>query len=251
MPHGVHQRRDTDEKPVVFQTLLSGIESDITMRIKLLASVLVLSSALLTACQTITSSNRVIVSSAENWALLPITNLSSTPLAGNRASALVETHLRARGVKNLEIYKAPANQSVIALLDEAGQLNDAKQWARQNGFRYGITGDVQEWAYKNGLDNEPSIGMTLKFVDLQSEEVLWTASATRTGWGYSNLASTANKTIEELLTRVRFDANSRGRPVLAAAKDGSSQITSGVPASGNPGSNRPTAPIRPALVNPK
>jgi len=50
----------------------------------------------------VTSSNRVIVSSAENWALLPIVNLSKTPLAGNRAAALVETHLRARGVKNLE-----------------------------------------------------------------------------------------------------------------------------------------------------
>jgi len=221
------------------------------MRIKILASVLVLSSALLTACQTITSSNRVIVSSAENWALLPIVNLSRTPLAGNRASALVETHLRARGVNNLEVYKAPSNQSVIALLDEAGQLSDAKTWAKQNGFRYGITGDVQEWSYKNGLDNEPSIGMTLKFVDLHSEEVLWTASATRTGWGYSNLSSTANKTIEELLTRVEFDANSRGRPVLAAAKDGSSQITQESTSLNLEGGNRPTAPIRPAIINPK
>ena len=221
------------------------------MRIKILASVLVLSSALLSACQTITSSNRVIVSSAENWALLPIANLSRTPLAGNRASALVETHLRARGVNNLEVYKAPANQSVIALLDEAGQLSDAKQWAIQNGFRYGITGDVQEWSYKNGLDNEPSIGMSLKFVDLQSDQVLWTASATRTGWGYSNLSSTANKTIEELLARVKFDANSRGRPVLAAANDGSGPINGGVSAQRQPGSNRPTAPIRPAIINPR
>ena len=221
------------------------------MRIKILASVLVLSSALLSACQTITSSNRVIVSSAENWALLPIANLSRTPLAGNRASALVETHLRARGVNNLEVYKAPANQSVIALLDEAGQLNDAKQWAIQNGFRYGITGDVQEWSYKNGLDNEPSIGMSLKFVDLQSDQVLWTASATRTGWGYSNLSSTANKTIEELLARVKFDANSRGRPVLAAANDGSGPINGGASVQRQPGSNRPTAPIRPAIINPR
>ncbi len=219
------------------------------MRIKILASVIVLSSALLTACQTITSSNRVIVSSAENWALLPIVNLSRTPLAGNRASTLVETHLRARGVKNLEAYKPPANQSVIALLDEAGQLNDAKQWARQNGFRYGITGDVQEWAYKNGLDNEPSIGMTLKFVDLESEEVLWTASATRTGWGYSNLSSTANKTIEELLGQVKFDANSRGRPVLAAARARPDQNNGASSAVGQPGGSRPTAPIRPDLIN--
>lgn len=221
------------------------------MRIKLLASVLVLSGTLLTACQTMTSSNRVIVSSAENWALLPITNLSKTPLAGNRAATLIETHLRARGVKNLEAYKAPANQSVIALLDEAGQLEQAKAWATQNGFRYGITGDVQEWSYKNGLDQEPSVGITLKFVDLHSGEVMWTANATRTGWGYSNLSSTGSKTIEELLSRVRFDSNSRGRPVLAAAggSDGSQakpllQATPVAPA-------QPTAPIRPSTINPQ
>lgn len=212
------------------------------MRIKILTSVLVLSSVLLGACQTMTSSNRVIVSSAEKWALLPISNLSKTPLAGNRASALVETHLRSRGVKNLEVYKAPANQSVIALLDEAGQLDSAKNWARQNGFRYGITGDVQEWSYKNGLDNEPSVGMTLKFVDLQTDEVMWIANATRTGWGYSNLSSTASKTIDELLTQVKFKANTRGRPTMAAA----------TPLAGTdapPSDNRVTAPIRPALID--
>lgn len=223
------------------------------MRIKLLACVLVVTSTLLTACQTMTSSNRVIVSSAESWALLPIVNLSTTPLAGNRAAALVETHLRSRGVKNLEVYKAPENESVIALLDEAGQLEKAKDWARQNGFRYGITGDVQEWSYKNGLDNEPSIGMTLKFVDLQTNEVMWAASGTRTGWGYSNLSSTANKTIGELLTQVRFDANSRGRPTLAAARDASDKDTSdqNLLSPSTPPSGTVTAPIRPATINPQ
>ncbi len=212
------------------------------MRLKILASVLVLSSILLSACETMTSSNRVIVSSAEKWALLPIVNLSKTPLAGNRASALVETHLRSRGVNQLEAYKATSSDSVIALLDDAGQLTKAKAWARQNGFRYGITGDVQEWQYKNGLDNEPSVGMTLKFVDLQTDEVMWVASATRTGWGYSNLSSTASKTIDELLTQVRFKSDSRGRPTMAAA--------SPAPSTGAaPARNQPTAPIRPAIIN--
>lgn len=220
------------------------------MRIKILASVIVVTSALLSACQTLTSSNRVIVSSAENWALLPIINLSTTPLAGDRAAALVETQLRARGVKNLEAYKTPENESVIALLDEAGQLEKAKQWARQNGFRYGITGDVQEWSYKNGLDSEPSIGMTLKFIDLQSDEVMWVASGTRTGWGFSNLSSTANKTIGELLTQVRFNSNSRGRPTLAAAKPGQSSASDTELATDTaPPSRAVTAPIRPSTFH--
>lgn len=212
------------------------------MRHKISTSVLILTTVLLSACQTITSSDRVIVSSAESWALLPIVNLSTTPLAGNRAAALIETQLRAKGVKNLEVYKTPENESIIALLDEAGQLDKAKQWARENGSRYGITGEVQEWAYKNGLDNDPSIGMSLKFVDLETDQILWTATGTRTGWGFSNLSSTADKTISELLSEVRFNNNVRGIPALAAAKDGS------VVLSKQP-SNAVTAPIRPDIVD--
>ncbi len=215
------------------------------MRTKILASVIIATSALLSACQTLTSSNRVIVSSAETWAVLPIVNLSTTPLAGNRAAALVETHLRAKGVNNLEVYKAPEHESVIALLDEAGQLEKAKNWAVQNGVRYGITGDVQEWAYKSGLDNEPTVGMTLKFIDLQSDTVMWTANASRTGWGRSNLSGTANKTIDELLTQVRF-SNARGRPTLAAAIGVESTDTDEL---STPPSGTATAPIRPATIN--
>jgi len=210
------------------------------MRLKLLAGVVVIMGTLLSACETMTSSNRVIVSSAEKWALLPITNLSKTPLAGDRASALVETHLRARGVTNLETYQPPKADSVMALIDNSGQMSQAKEWALQEGYRYGITGDVQEWSYKNGLDNEPSVSMTLKFVDLQSDQVMWVANASRTGWGYSNLAGTANKTIEELLTQVRFRSDLRGRPVMAAATP-ALEIDGAAP-------DKATAPLRPQIA---
>lgn len=180
------------------------------MRLKSIASVLVVAgSLLLTACETMMSSNRVVVSSAERWALLPIENLSRTPLAGDQARSLVETHIRARGIENLEVFEVGSEQTLMALLDEAGQLASAKQWALDNGFRFGITGNVQEWQYKNGLDNEPSVGLTLKFIDLQTDQVMWVASAARTGWGYQNLSSVASKTIGDLLSEVRFRKNTQ------------------------------------------
>jgi hypothetical protein len=187
------------------------------MRLKYFASVLVvISSLLITACETMMSSDRVVVSAADRWALLPIENLSSTPLAGNQARTLVETHLRARGVRNLDLFEVSAEQTLMALLDEAGQIAAAKEWAINNGFRYGITGNVQEWQYKNGLDNEPSVGMTLKFLDLQTDRVLWVASASRTGWGYQNLSSVASKTIGDLLSEVRFKETARNDSRLAS-----------------------------------
>ena len=174
------------------------------MRLKLLTSVLIVASTLLTACETMTASKRVAVSAEETWALLPIKNLSTTPLAGSRARALVETHLRAQGVTNIAQYEGEPDQPLIALLDEAGQINAAKKWAKEQGYIYGVTGNVQEWQYKNGLDNEPSVGLTLKFINVQTDEVMWVASASRTGWGYNNLSNVASKTIEEILADVRF-----------------------------------------------
>ncbi len=174
------------------------------MRLKFLVCLLIVTSTLLTACETMTSSKRVAVATADKWALLPIENLSKTPLAGDRAQALVETHLRARGINNLDLYQPTSEQSLLALLDEAGQMNTAMQWAKDNGYRFAVTGNVQEWEYKDGLDNEPSVGLSLKVIDLYRDEVLWLASGSRTGWGYTNLSSVASKTIRELLSEVRF-----------------------------------------------
>ncbi len=191
------------------------------MRLQFLTSVLFLASTLLTACETMTASQRVAVSAGEKWALLPIQNLSKTPLAGSRAKALVETHLRAKGVRNVEVYEAAPDQSLMALLDEAGQINAAKQWAKDNGFIYAVTGVVQEWQYKNGLDNEPSVGLSLKFINVQNDEVMWVASASRTGWGYNNLSNVASKTIAEIMAEVRFQGPRPGRvsaqPMIAAS----------------------------------
>ncbi len=174
------------------------------MRLKLFTGVLMIATTLLTACETMTTSRQVAVSSNENWVILPVENLSKTPLAGSRAQSLVETHLRAQGVRNVDKYKPDAEANILSLLDEAGQIETAKQWAKDNGYIYGITGTVQEWQYKNGLDNEPSVALTLKFVHLQRDEVMWVASAARTGWGYNNIAGVASKTIAELMDEIHF-----------------------------------------------
>ena len=189
------------------------------MRLKLLTSVLIIASTLLTACETMTASKTVAVSANETWALLPIQNLSKTPLAGNRAKALVETHLRAHGVRNIDSYNAAPDQTILALLDDNGQLEAAKKWAKDKGYTYGVTGNVQEWQYKNGLDNEPSVGLTLKFINLLNDEVMWVASASRTGWGYNNLSNVASKTIEDILAEVRFKGPQPSRMMVAATPE--------------------------------
>ncbi len=175
------------------------------MRQKLLAGALIAVTAFISACETMTTSRRVAVSANEDWVILPFENLSQTPLAGDRAKSLAETHLRAQGVGNVHVYQPEGEQSLLTLLDESSQVETARQWAKDNGYVYAVTGTVQEWQYKNGLDNEPSVSLTLRFLQLQQDEVMWVASSARTGWGYNNLAGVASKTIAALMEEVRFE----------------------------------------------
>ena len=154
------------------------------------------------ACSSLTTTSGVSIDSAAGIALLPIDNLSETPQADSQARVLLETQLRARGVRPLKSYGDSQPINLRSLLDSSQQLNVAEQKARADGLRYGFTGTISEWHYKAGADREPVVGMNLKLVDLLTGEILWQANAARTGWGYAGLPVVADKVIASLLQGV-------------------------------------------------
>ncbi len=156
----------------------------------------------LSACSTLTSTDRVRVTGQHSWALLPFNNLSTTPRAGEKTSALIETHLRARGVQSLSTYRSPDGLSLVALLDAQKEHVDALEWARAQGHRYGMSGTIHEWHYKSGPDKEPAVGMSLKLTDLVTQKVVWQGTTAKTGWGYANLSGVADKAIQKLLNQI-------------------------------------------------
>lgn len=163
----------------------------------------------LLGCSTMTSTPAVTADASQAWVLLPIVNLSENPQADGQARTLLETRLRTRGVAEVAAYAPVQAVSLRKLLDPVGQQQDALQWARKSGYRYGLSGTINEWNYRSGADREPVVGINLKLIDIQSSEVLWQASAARTGWGFSNLPALGDTLIDELLESVRFDNTSR------------------------------------------
>lgn len=159
----------------------------------------------LSACSTLTTTKNISVSSSESWVLLPINNLSTTPRAGDKTNAMLETHLRIRGVTALTNYVSPEGLSLVSMLDTQKELADAITWGHSNGMRYGITGTIHEWHYKSGPDKEPAVGMSLKIIDLTNERVLWQGTTAKTGWGYTNLSGVADKVVEKLLDQVSIE----------------------------------------------
>lgn len=138
------------------------------------------------------------------WAILPIVNHTETPQAGLRAEAITEALLRNRGI-NLRRY--PASISSEALFDatERKLLAEALAWARSQGAQYAVTGAVEEWRYKVGIDGEPAVGVTLQVTDVQTNDILWTSTGGKTGWSREALSGVAQKLLTKMVGGIQLD----------------------------------------------
>lgn len=136
------------------------------------------------------------------WALLPVENYAEAPEAGERAQALLETLLRVRGV--LELAATPPGDAAHALpdLDEKSRTARSVAWARAQGYTYGVTGSVEEWRYRGGLDGEPAVGLSVRIIDLASGRVVWSASGARSGWARQTVSGTAQTLLKDLLAEL-------------------------------------------------
>lgn len=163
------------------------------------ASLLMIFMIVVAGCQSTQSERQDSgIATDSDVVLLPFLNRSETPLAGERAEAIALSVLRSRGMDGLQTYELPIEGNGLPILDDGKRLADARQNALDSGASHALTGSVEEWRYKSGLDGEPAVGLSLRLVDLESNEVLWSGSAARSGWSRSSLAGTAQKVLQEL-----------------------------------------------------
>ena len=154
---------------------------------------------MLAACSTVDRVKTAPIEPGARWALLPIANHTETPQAGLRSEAIVETVLRSLGVREVERY--PPQLSTELLLEPAERklAEQALAWARAREARYAVSGSVEEWRYKAGVDGEPAVGLALTVTDLRSGAVVYSASGGKTGWSREALSAVAQKLVRELL----------------------------------------------------
>lgn len=137
----------------------------------------------------------------EKWALLPMVNHTDVPQAGLRAEAITEVLLRTFGISNLRHYPAALNQDSLFEPAELKAVNEAMNWAREQGVRYAVTGAVDEWHYKVGVDGEPAVGLTLQIIDLKDgDSVVWSSVGSKSGWSREALSAVAQKLIKNMLS---------------------------------------------------
>lgn len=160
-----------------------------------------LAALLMAACATsIQSTDRHEALDAQaSWVLLPIANNTGTPQAALSAEAMLDHLLRRRGITSLMNYPATLSRDTLFEPTERKVSEEAQKWAREQGARFAVTGSVEEWHYKVGIDGEPAVGVTLKVVDLSNGRVVWSASGAKSGWSRQALSAVAQALLSDLL----------------------------------------------------
>lgn len=153
----------------------------------------------ISACSTLDRSQSPELERQAQWAILPFANHTETPLAGNRAEAIAEALLRAQGVAKVKRHPAWTQQEALFDSGERRQQEEAIAWAKEQGARYALTGAVDEWRYKVGVDGEPAAGVTLQIIDVASGETLWSGTGGKSGWSREALSAVAQQLMRDLL----------------------------------------------------
>ena len=167
---------------------------------KLMTLSALLSLNLLTACSTLHTTPTANLDKKAQWALLPAINNTETPQAGARLDSITASLLRVHGVQNVAyIGVNGASNEVLFELADRRQQNAALATAKITGAKYAVAASVDEWRYKVGLDGEPAAGITLNIIDLQSEQVVWSGTAAKTGWSREAVSAVAQKVVDDLL----------------------------------------------------
>ena len=166
----------------------------------LFASALALMALTLAGCAVVDRSAPPAIAKTDSLAILPIANNTETPQAGQRAASIAQSLLASYGFTNLSRYPASADDETLFDAAKPDAQQNALNWARQQNARYALTGAVNEWRYKVGVDGEPAVGFTFDVLDVQTGKVVWTGTGSRTGWSRDAVSGVAQKLERDLLS---------------------------------------------------
>ncbi len=152
----------------------------------------------LSACASVDSTPAPALEASAGVAVLPLANFTETPDMGRAAQAIAVNTLRQLGHASVT---AMASTDNAASFDASAQpnLEQGLDWARAQHAKYALTGAVEEWRYKVGVDGEPVVALSFELRELPSGRVIWSATGSRTGWSRSGLGATAQRLVGKLL----------------------------------------------------
>lgn len=156
--------------------------------------IFILAGLLLSCSSVINKYSYKIIKKEKNFVVLPFENNTETPLAGLRVASIVEAVASSKGytIKNGLYIK---EQKEYAHKDIEDLINQLKE----KDIDYIITGSVNEFRYKTGIDGEPAVSITVKIYDMKSSNIILNSVGSKTGWAHESITTVAQKIINNLL----------------------------------------------------
>ncbi|MEQ5778560.1 DUF799 family lipoprotein [Thalassospira sp. NFXS8] len=140
--------------------------------------------------QIVTASAPVSLAPGNTIAVMPFDNLTNSEEAGQVASYLAVSALRAttglavQPESNVtQTYDSLASENAATSAIGAHSTVSARQLGEILGVQYVLTGSVSEYGYQYGLREEPSVSMNMRLVDISDGSIVWTASSGIVGQG--------------------------------------------------------------------
>ncbi|MCG7569642.1 hypothetical protein MHM89_06835 [Pseudoalteromonas sp. CNC9-20] len=158
---------------------------------------------ILSGCATHYAGESPTLSASQQVYIMPLANQSNMPMAQAQAEQLLASALAEQGLK-VTLYPKQQVGDLQASLEPAQRNQEAQRWLSEQQPGYVVSGSVQEWQYKYGLDGEPAVGLTLTLADSSGNE-LWRGSTSKTGWGRESLSQVALEAIDTLIDELDWD----------------------------------------------
>jgi curli biogenesis system outer membrane secretion channel CsgG len=142
-------------------------------------------------CSTMVHKQNIQLPLSKKYAIASFWNYTETPMAGLRASTIMESVLSNKGIVLNSLIGG--SEEMANIQSKKAFLEAKKEEARKLGSDYLITGNVQEWRYKTGIDGEPVVSFSLNIIDLHNNRVVSSAVGAKSAWGHKSIGVVAQE----------------------------------------------------------
>ena len=154
---------------------------------------------LFTACSSIVHKKSTLLSTNKTYAIASFWNYTETPMAGLRAASIVESVL---AEQNIAIHSIiDGSDDLSSKKSKLEIFNIQKAQAKTMKANFLITGSVQEWQYKTGIDGEPVVSYTIKVIDLENNAIVFNGVGAKSAWGHKSIGVVAQEIAKELIPK--------------------------------------------------
>lgn len=135
------------------------------------------------------------------WGIMPFTNYTQTPQAGEKAASIMAGLLRSRNIQHVTVYQRPGScKTILACPHKELTNTQVRLWAKKRKISYVMLGSVNEWRYKVGLDGEPAVNVTANLLDATTGKIIWNSVGSKVGGSRGSVGVIAHDLLSDMLS---------------------------------------------------